>query len=145
MLHAINAGLGLERSEADALVTKMVERYSYLFPEDKQPEPGTLFMFIRKEVRHLIRPFDYERLTISDEIIPPDKDEREFIKRIQKLARSIKTEFISKDRATRPFLRVSCRRRSVGCSVFSCPVSSANIFYLLNKNILSKVKSQKSK
>jgi len=85
LLHAINAGLGLERSDADALVTKMVERYRYLFPEDKQPEPGTLFMFIRKEVRHLIRPFDYEKLTISDEIIPPDKDEREFVKRIQKL------------------------------------------------------------
>lgn len=85
LLHAISAGFGLERSEADALVTKMVERYRYLFPEDKQPEPRTPFMFIRKDVRHLIKPFDYEKLTISDEIIPPDEDEREFIKRIQQL------------------------------------------------------------
>lgn len=85
LLHAIRINLGLEKSEAEALVRKMVERYRYLFPEDKQPEPGSLFMFIRKEVRHLIRPFDYEKLTISDEIIPSDEDERKFVKRIQKL------------------------------------------------------------
>jgi len=92
LLHAIRINLGLERSEGEALVRKMVERYRYLFPEDKQPAPGTLFMFIRKEVRHLIRPFDYQKLTISDEIIPPDADERKFVKRIQKLDSYINDE-----------------------------------------------------
>jgi hypothetical protein len=31
-------------------------------------------MFIRKEVRHLIRAFDYGKLKISDRLIPPDSD-----------------------------------------------------------------------
>ena len=51
----LRKALGLDKDEAQALFTKMVERYSYLFPQDIQLEPGLPFMFIRKELRHLIR------------------------------------------------------------------------------------------
>jgi hypothetical protein len=63
----------------------MVARYHYLFPEDIQPKPPSPFMFIRKEVRHLIRPFDYGKLNISDRIVPPDPDDRDAIDKLTQL------------------------------------------------------------
>ena len=66
------------------LFTKMIERRSYLFPPDKQPKSSP-FMFIRKEIRHIIMPFDYDALDISDEIIPPDKNDKSLVDRINKL------------------------------------------------------------
>ena len=85
----VKAEFGLNKDGADALVKKMVERYEYLFPQDVQPEPGTPFMFIRKEVRHLIRPFDYKKLELTDQIIPPDQNDTEVISRLRKLDRHI--------------------------------------------------------
>jgi len=85
ILKVLRKTLGLDKDEAHALFTKMIERHSYLFPQDIQPEPKTPFMFIRKEVRHLIRPFDYKNLVISDEIIPPDQNDRDFIDEIKRL------------------------------------------------------------
>jgi hypothetical protein len=89
ILKALKKAFDLDKSEAHALFTKMVERYSYLFPQDIQPEPGLPFMFIRKEVRHLIRPFDYKKLVISNEIIPPDQNDRDVIDKIKRLDRNI--------------------------------------------------------
>lgn len=89
ILKTLKKAFGLDKSEAHTLFTKMVERYSYLFPQDIQPEPGLPFMFIRKEVRHLIRPFDYKKLELSDEIIPPDQNDRDVIGKIKRLDRNI--------------------------------------------------------
>jgi len=77
--------LGMDKDEAQALFTKMVQRYRYLFPQNIQPEPGLPFMFIRKEVRHLIRPFDYKKLVLSKELIPPDKKDGDVIDKIRRL------------------------------------------------------------
>ena len=63
----------------------MVDRYHYLFPEDIQPKPPSPFMFIRKEVRHLIRPFDYDKLKISDHFIPLDTDDQDAIDKLKQL------------------------------------------------------------
>jgi hypothetical protein len=83
----------LEYSETCDLVKKMVERFEYLFPLDKQPkERFGLFMFIRKEIRAIIRPFDYSRLRPSYEIIPPDEKDREIIERINRLDSYVKAE-----------------------------------------------------
>ncbi len=83
----------LEYSEANEMVKKMVERFDYLFPVDKQPkERFGPFMFIRKEIRNIIRPFDYSALKLSNEIIPPDEKDREVIERINKLDSYIKAE-----------------------------------------------------
>jgi len=77
--------LGLNIEETQKLIKKMVTRYHYLFPEDIQPKPPSAFMFIRKEVRHLIRPFDYGKLSISDRLIPPDADDQDAIDKLTQL------------------------------------------------------------
>lgn len=85
ILKGLEANLDLDKSEAQALFTKMIQRRSYLFPPDKQPKAGTPFMFIRKEVRHLIKPFDYKNLLLSNEIIPPDQNDRDVMNKIDRL------------------------------------------------------------
>lgn len=75
----------LKRDEAAALLIKMVDRYAYLFPKDKQPEPGTPFMFIRKEVHYLIKPFDYKRLALSNEIFSANQKDAQLIEKIKKM------------------------------------------------------------
>ena len=85
ILQTLKVTLDLDENEAHALFTEMVERHSYLFPQDKQPKPGTPFMFIRKEVRYLIRPFDYTKIVLSNEVIPPDKKDRDIINKINRL------------------------------------------------------------
>jgi len=83
ILEDLKASFGLDHSEAEALFKKMIERRSYLFPPDKQPKDKLLpFMFIRKEVRHIIRPFDYNTLDLLDEIIPADKKDKELVEKI---------------------------------------------------------------
>ena len=85
ILKSLASTYSLKKDEAAALLTKMTDRYSYLFPKDKQPEPGTPFMFIRKEVHFLIKPFDYKRLALSSEIFPADQEDVELIEKIKKL------------------------------------------------------------
>jgi hypothetical protein len=77
--------LGLKKDETQKLLQKMVDRYHYLFPEDIQPKPPSPFMFIRKEVHHLIRPFDYDKLNISDQFLPPDSDDQDAIDKLTQL------------------------------------------------------------
>ncbi len=75
----------LEYSEANEMVKRMVERFDYLFPLDKQQkERFGPFMFIRKEIRTIIRPFDYSQLTLSTDIIPSDEKDKKVIERINK-------------------------------------------------------------
>ncbi|MDY6949900.1 MAG: hypothetical protein SWE60_00175 [Thermodesulfobacteriota bacterium] len=74
----------LDHKGAKALFMRMIERQGYLFPPDIQPK-GSPFMFIRKEVRHLIKPFDYTALALSDEIIPPDKKDKVFVDTLDQL------------------------------------------------------------
>ena len=85
LVKGIKSDLGLNKDETQKLLQKMVERYPYLFPEDIQPKPPSPFMFIRKEVRHLIRPFDYDKLKISDHSIPPDSDDQDAIDKLTQL------------------------------------------------------------
>ena len=42
-------------------------------------------MFIRKEVHHLIRPFDYDKLKISEQVLPSDIDDRDAINKLNQL------------------------------------------------------------
>jgi len=81
----VKSALGLNMNETRELIKRMVARYHYLFPEDIQPKPPSPFMFIRKEVRHLIRPFDYGKLDISDRFIPPDTDDQDAIEKLTQL------------------------------------------------------------
>lgn len=85
ILDSLAQAYGLKKVEAAALLTKMTDRYAYLFPKDKQPEPGTPFMFIRKEVHFLIKPFDYKRLPLSNKIFPAEQEDLDLIEKIEKL------------------------------------------------------------
>jgi len=87
-LKILKKAFELNDEAAASLITKMTERYHYLFPEEIQPK-RTPFLFIRKETRHLIRPFDFSRLKLSVEVIPPDKKDEKFINNIQKLDKAI--------------------------------------------------------
>jgi hypothetical protein len=85
IVKGVKSGLGLNKEEAQKLIQKMVARYHYLFPEDIQPEQPSSFMFIRKEARHLIRPFDYSKLNISEQLIPSDTDDQDAIDKLGQL------------------------------------------------------------
>jgi len=85
ILKSLASTYSLKRDEAAALLTKMTDRYAYLFPKDKQPEPGMPFMFIRKEVHFLIKPFDYNRLVLSNNIFPAEQEDLDLIEKIEKL------------------------------------------------------------
>lgn len=85
IIKAVKSVLGLNKEATQKLLQKMVERYHYLFPEDIQPKPPSPFMFIRKEVHHLIRPFDYGKLNISDQFIPSDSDDQDAIDKLIQL------------------------------------------------------------
>ena len=88
---AISMTFGMKEKEAQDLINKMIERKNYLFPPEIQPK-GTPFMFIRKEVNYLIRPFDYSKLKISDEKIPPDKKDVELVGNIRHLDRLMESQ-----------------------------------------------------
>ena len=85
IMKEVKSNLGLNKDEIQNLLKKMVNRYHYLFPEDIQPKPPSTFMFIRKEVHHLIQPFNYNKLTISDHFIPPDSDDQNAIDKLTQL------------------------------------------------------------
>jgi len=85
IVKGVKSVLDLNQKETQDLIQKMVERYHYLFPEDIQPKPPSPFLFIRKEVHHLIRPFDYGKLNISDRFIPPDTDDQDAIDKLKQL------------------------------------------------------------
>ena len=85
--------LNINEEETQTLFTDMIERYHYLFPPEIQPKPPSMFMFIRKEVRHLIRPFDYSKIRFAiEEAIPPSQDDTQFINRLNTL-----DHYITKD------------------------------------------------
>ena len=85
LLTAMGKALKLDKDEAQSIFKKMIERRAHLFPPDIQPETGIPIMFIRKEIRYLIQPFDYKKLVISDEVVPPDQNDSDFIKKINEL------------------------------------------------------------
>jgi hypothetical protein len=84
VLGILKTFFGLDKTNAQALLTKMVERHGYLFPKEIQPEMS-MFMFIRKEKQYLIKPFDYNQLVLSSETIPPDQNDRDLINKIKEL------------------------------------------------------------
>ncbi|NOX25148.1 MAG: hypothetical protein GXP59_03360 [Deltaproteobacteria bacterium] len=57
------------RDEAGKLAEKIVARKNEMFPPEIQPR-GTPYMFMRKENIYLVKPFNYNRLSMSDEVLP---------------------------------------------------------------------------
>ena len=84
IIHNMGKVLKISRPQAAEFFKKMIEWKSYLFPEELQ-QKGVPFMVMRKEMSHLITPFDVERINLSDKPIPSDQEDREFINNIKKL------------------------------------------------------------
>ncbi|MGO9571995.1 MAG: hypothetical protein ACLP5H_31120 [Desulfomonilaceae bacterium] len=84
VIHNVGKFLKLTAQEATEFFNKMIQRKSFLFPEELQ-QKGVPFMVMRKEISHLITRFDESELNLSDEPILPDKEDKKFVKDIKKL------------------------------------------------------------
>lgn len=80
--------LNLDGEEKDRFINEMVERQAHLFPEDIQPNPPSMFLYMRKEVSYLIAPFDQSKIKFKvDKEIQPDKEDLQLIRKIEELDR----------------------------------------------------------
>jgi len=78
--------LNLDGAARERYIAEMIERQVHLFPEEMQPIPPSMFMFMRKEVSHLIPPFDAGRIRFRvDATIPPDDEDLRLIVKIEAL------------------------------------------------------------
>ncbi len=78
--------LNLDGEEMDRFIEEMVERHIHLFPEEIQPNPPSMFVYMRKDASYLIQPFDYSRIgfKVKKNILPDEEDLR-LIGKIEKL------------------------------------------------------------
>lgn len=78
--------LNLDGEERDRFIEEMIERHVHLFPEELQPPPPSMFMYMRKDTSYLIRPFDYGRIGFKmNATIPPDEEDLRLIGKIEEL------------------------------------------------------------
>jgi hypothetical protein len=69
---------------ARVTVDKAAARKNEMFPPEVQPR-GTAYMFMRKEVVHLIAPFNYDRLSVSDQAVPATEQDHCFFEQLAAL------------------------------------------------------------
>ena len=84
IVDTIQTTLQLDRQEAEAFFERMIARKAHLFPDDIQPA-GSMTMFMRKEVEYLITPFAESQLHLSDDLVPPDRDDETFLEALRQL------------------------------------------------------------
>ena len=93
IVKSLGKSFKLDQEEANRFMEMMVKRKDDLFPPEIQPKDKSLpFMFMRKEIRYLISPFDYDKLKISVAKIPPDRQDEALIDQIRKLDQFMETE-----------------------------------------------------
>jgi hypothetical protein len=80
----IEATFHMGRQEAEAFFDHMIARKAYLFPDEMQPA-GSMTMFMRKEVEYLITPFAESQLHLSDQLVPPDRDDEKLLDTLRQL------------------------------------------------------------
>ncbi len=85
----IHSTLPLDMQEAEEFFERMLERKSYLFPAEIQPE-GSMTMFMRKDAEYLITKFDESQLAISEEPAAADRDDRKLLRALRRMDRDIK-------------------------------------------------------
>jgi len=81
----IKAVFSMKDGEANELLRDMIQRKRHLFPEDIQPKHFRTMMFMRKELSHLIAPFNYVGLSYRAEPIPPDRRDQSAIHKIKRM------------------------------------------------------------
>ena len=95
VVNAMKSKFNMEDNVAEELFDMMIPRKEYLFPEEVQPKFPPTIMFIRKEMSHIVAPFNYSGLNFSPEVIPPDEKDRATIEKINKMDQYIidRTEY----------------------------------------------------
>jgi hypothetical protein len=68
----------VEEAGAKKLLDQFVAKKTRMFPPDVQVE-GSPMMYMRKEMSHLITPFNYKELELSETVLGPDAKDKEFI------------------------------------------------------------------
>jgi len=84
LVRQIQKTLKMQESEAREFFNMMMERKEYLFPPEIQPD-DPIVLFIRKEQPHLLSPFNYDALNISDVEYVPEQEDRELVQAINKM------------------------------------------------------------
>jgi hypothetical protein len=84
ILKVLISTIKMTSDEAVKFLMMMIERKNHLLPPDIQPEQMNV-MFIRKEVSHLIKEFDYSKIEIPDEPIPPDGKDKKLVENIRRI------------------------------------------------------------
>lgn len=91
ILGMIKAIWQVEEEQAKELLNKFVAKKSELFPPEIQV-PGSPTMFMKKQMAHLIAPFNYNKLNLTDEVFPPDGDDFDFLKKLSTIDKYIQVE-----------------------------------------------------
>jgi len=79
--------LKMDQQQAEDFLSEMLTRKEYLFPPEIQPAFPPATFFIRKEVSHLIVPFNFYELQLSEQPIPPDTEDQKMIQTVRQMDR----------------------------------------------------------
>jgi hypothetical protein len=82
--NAIRSLFKIDDERAIDLFQEMIDRKAQLFPPEIQPK-NLGVMFLRKEISHLIAPFNYRPLTPSPPPLPPDKADLAAVEMVVKM------------------------------------------------------------
>lgn len=74
----------MDVDSAREFIDMMVARHNHLFPEDIQPK-GAPFMFIRKEVKYLIRPVEDARIELNPTQVAMESEEGDLLAMLRQL------------------------------------------------------------
>jgi hypothetical protein len=78
ILNMIQSIRHVGKDEAQDLLDRFVAKRNKMFPPEIQVK-GSPVMFMRKEIPHLIAPFNYKELDFSEKTFPPDSNDKAFI------------------------------------------------------------------
>ena len=84
ILKVLISKINMTPDDADKFIMAMIDRKNHMLPPDIQPEQ-TNVMYIRKEISHLIKEFDYSKIEIPDEPIPPDGKDKKLVDNIRRI------------------------------------------------------------
>ena len=81
----------VEDSEAQKLLDKFIAKKQEMFPADVQIK-GSPMIYMSKVVSHLIAPFNYKQLQLSEESFPPDEIDKRVITKLETIDKYIQKE-----------------------------------------------------
>lgn len=77
LINLIQSNRHVGKDEAKDILDKFVTQKNEMFPPEVQVK-GSPMMFMRKKTPHLIAPFNYKKLHLSEKAFPPDSKDQAF-------------------------------------------------------------------